>query len=99
MGRLSQMPSLIGSAPSRIQHPPKEADSFYTSPAWRALIASIKRERGNRCEDCGASGRVIGDHVHEIKDGGAMLDRSNVRLLCWPCHNRKTARAKKARVR
>ncbi|MBL4757496.1 MAG: HNH endonuclease, partial [Rhizobiales bacterium] len=59
----------------------------------------IKSERGNRCEKCPqAGGRIIGDHIIEIKDGGAPLDRSNVMLLCIPCHNKKTAKAKKNRA-
>ncbi|WP_188853631.1 HNH endonuclease signature motif containing protein [Aureimonas glaciei] len=85
--------------PNRIGTPPKIADSFYLSPEWRGLMASIKRARGSQCEKCGAKGRVLGDHIREIKDGGAKLDQANVMLLCLPCHNVKTAKAKRARVR
>ncbi|UHD44925.1 HNH endonuclease [Aureimonas altamirensis] len=75
------------------------ADAIYTSPEWRSLIASIKRERGSACEKCGATGsRIIGDHVREIRDGGATLDRRNVQLLCIPCHSTKTAMAKRERM-
>lgn len=78
--------------------PPKTAEAFYLSAAWRGLVASIKQERGTRCEDCGtthdAEGkpvRLIGDHIKERKDGGADLDRGNVMLRCYGCHARKTA--------
>ncbi|MCP1200066.1 HNH endonuclease signature motif containing protein [Notoacmeibacter sp. MSK16QG-6] len=103
MAKLHQPPARIGAVPARLTAPPKVAEPFYLSPEWRRLIAEIKRERGNRCEDCGARGskniRIIGDHVDEISDGGARLDRRNIRLLCTPCHGRKTARAKRERSR
>jgi len=85
--------------------PPKTADEFYLSPAWRGLVAAIKRERGNACEECGRSHdhkgkplRIIGDHIKELKDGGAPLDRANIKLMCLPCHNRKTADEKARRL-
>jgi 5-methylcytosine-specific restriction enzyme A len=31
------------------------------------------------------------DHIVELKDGGAPLDRSNLWLLCGSCHSLKTA--------
>lgn len=86
---------------------PKRADPFYLSPEWRSLVARLVRERGRRCEGpgCGrthdAEGapiRVFGDHVVELKDGGAPLDPANVRLLCGACHSAKTARARAARM-
>lgn len=81
--------------------PGKRADGLYLSREWRALMARIKRERGCWCVMCGAGGkgvRVLGDHIVEVKDGGAELDPENVQLLCLPCHNRKTAsqRARRA---
>lgn len=79
--------------------PPKTAEPFYRSREWKALLARIIAERGRRCEACGATGqRLIGDHVVERKDGGAELDPANIRLLCLPCHNRKTARARAERL-
>lgn len=62
------------------------------------MIADIKAMRGNWCVQCGASGRIIGDHIKELKDGGAALDEKNIQLLCHPCHQRKTSkeRAKRA---
>ena len=34
--------------------------------------------------------RVFGDHIIELKDGGALLDGRNVMLRCGSCHTRKT---------
>lgn len=75
---------------------PKRADPFYLSAEWRALVAAIIRERGARCEDpsCRYPDRVgtrlFGDHIVELKDGGAPLDKTNVMLRCGSCHTRKT---------
>lgn len=82
----------------RIAPPPKTVDPFYRSPEWRALMASVIAERGRRCEDCGRTGcRIFGDHATELADGGAPLDRRNIRLLCGSCHTRKTAQARASR--
>lgn len=88
----------------------KLADPFYLSPEWRALMDSIiverfgSRERA-RCEDpdCKAPHRrgirIFGDHIKELRDGGAMLDRGNVLCRCGSCHSLKTAAARAARQR
>lgn len=82
----------------RVAPAPKVVTPFYRSPEWRALMASIIAERGRRCEDCGRTGcRIFGDHVIELSDGGAALDRRNVRLRCGSCHTAKTAAARAAR--
>ena len=73
--------------------PPKVADKFYSSPAWIALRDRVRREAGGRCEVAGC-GRIergmIVDHIVELKDGGAPLDRSKTRLRCRSHHNQKT---------
>ena len=73
--------------------PPKVADTFYSSPAWIALRDRVRREAGGRCEVAGC-GRIergmIVDHIVELKDGGAPLDRSNARLMFRTHHNQKT---------
>jgi len=74
----------------------KTTNPFYLRPEWRALVAEIMRERGARCEDpsCRSPGRtgvrVFGDHIVELQDGGAPLDKANVMLRCGSCHTRKT---------
>ncbi|MBA15556.1 MAG: HNH endonuclease [Sphingomonas sp.] len=96
------MPSKLNApAPAKLKAMPKRADGFYQSAAWRDLVRDIKAQRGNFCEDCGADGktrRLFGDHVIEVKDGGALLDPENIRLRCSPCHGRKTARVRADRA-
>lgn len=94
-----------GTVGRRLASPPKYTDPFYLTPAWRKLASDVKREGGYRCDAPGC-GKVfpadewalIADHIVEIADGGAPLDRSNIQCLCRPCHARKTARAAKMRV-
>lgn len=92
----------------KLMLPPKQADSFYTSPEWRALMEAIIRERfgsrdNARCEDpqCRTPYRrgirIFGDHIREVKDGGALLDKANVLCRCGACHSRKTAEQRAAR--
>ena len=83
---------------------PKRADPFYLSREWRSLLANVITERGRRCEVCGktteADGspvKLVGDHTHEIRDGGAPLDPANIRLMDYGCHARKTQRARAER--
>jgi len=80
--------------------PAKRADSLYLSKPWRDLVGRLIATLGRQCEACGRTGcRIYGDHVHELRDGGAPLDPSNVRLLCGSCHTAKTARVRAARTR
>jgi 5-methylcytosine-specific restriction protein A len=79
--------------------PPKVADPFYSSVEWIALRDRVRREARGRCQavGCGRSERrMFVDHIIELKDGGAPLDRSNVWLLCASHHAGKTA-AERAR--
>ena len=99
MGRLKAMAPRLAAQPPRLKPPPKQAELFYQSKEWRALVARLKRERGPWCERCGSTHRVIGDHIIERKDGGAPLDPNNVELLCFTHHQRKTAKARAERAR
>ena len=83
---------------------PKQAKPFYLSAEWRELMRMIKRKRGNQCHDPDhpvgvprARGRIYGDHVVELNDGGAALDPNNVMLRCHLCHQRKTVRSRVTR--
>jgi 5-methylcytosine-specific restriction protein A len=103
MARLKMLPPRLSPLAPRVRPPEKKADDFYRSQEWIALRARLIRERGRRCESptCSAPRNpriLIGDHVVEIKDGGAPLDPRNVRLLCQPCHNAKTAQARTHRL-
>ncbi|NVN44471.1 HNH endonuclease [Asaia siamensis] len=81
------------------QVPPETTDTFYLSKGWRAVLASIIKQRGRVCQRCSRTGcRIFGDHIHELKDGGARLDPKNVMLLCGSCHTSKTAHAKARRA-
>ena len=105
-------PSRIGIAPPRIPTsdsrrvppPPKTADPIYYSREWRSLIARIIRVRGRRCEDPAHVGlhdpkdRLFGDHIVELRDGGELLDPSNVMLRCGSCHTRKTIEVRRERA-
>lgn len=94
---LKMLGALVGTLDTRTVQPArKTADAIYVSAAWRALMAEIIRERGRVCQDplCKTPARrgmrVFGDHITELQDGGAPLDKSNVKLRCGSCHTRKT---------
>ncbi|HEY0182339.1 MAG TPA: HNH endonuclease signature motif containing protein [Rhodopila sp.] len=105
-GKLKTLAPMVVCQDVRIARPgPKVADPFYLSLAWRSLMSRLIAERGRRCADCGrthnldgSSVRIFGDHVRELRDGGAPLDPTNVRLLCGSCHSLKTAKARAARM-
>jgi hypothetical protein len=79
-----------------VRPPPKAADPFYAGPEWRALIKRLIDERGRRCQECGRTHdagkpvRIFGDHIIELRDGGAPLDPDNIMLRDGACHTRKT---------
>jgi 5-methylcytosine-specific restriction enzyme A len=83
---------------------PKKAAAFYLTPQWRGLISHLIGIRGRICEKCGrtraddgAPIRIYGDHIIELKDGGALLDPSGIQLLCPSCHTAKTVAERKKR--
>ena len=83
---------------------PKIANPFYNSRGWIELRDRVRREAGGRCQTpgCGrAERRMFADHIVELQDGGAPLERSNAWLQCGACHSRKTAaeRAKRMAAR
>lgn len=101
MGKLKALGSRLGGMPAKVKAAPKVAEGFYSSGAWRTLVADIKRVRGARCERAGCATpthRIIADHIVERKDGGADLDPSNIELLCFGHHQQKTAAARAARA-
>lgn len=98
---LRSAPSRITGVPARVVSAPKMVDEFYSSPAWRALVADRKldpdyvqaKARTKRGE------RLILDHVDERRDGGADLDPANTQWLTFSEHQVKTAAARARRAR
>lgn len=76
----------------------KQADPFYSTPLWERLRRQALRAAHWRCSDCGCGvrggkaneSRPIVDHIVPRKQGGSDA-MHNLRVLCLPCHNRKTA--------
>jgi len=90
---------------SHVTISPKKADPFYQSPEWKALMRAVIKARGRRCEDPKHDPvrprdgiRLFGDHIKELKDGGAPLDPHNVLLRCGSCHTRKTTAERAKRL-
>lgn len=89
-------PVARGDAPARSVKPTLD---FYGSAAWKGLRLQVQRECGRTCQGCGKTDtRIYVDHIVEMKDGGAPLDRSNLQGLCASCHAKKTAKAKAERT-
>jgi 5-methylcytosine-specific restriction enzyme A len=65
---------------------------------WYQFVLALIRSRGRTCESTLHTGDrrlsmlqvVYGDHIVELRDGGARLDPDNVQLNCASCHGRKT---------
>lgn len=103
---LKTRPSRLAIQDTRSIKPPSTTTNpFYLSPEWRTLIARLIRQRGRACEECGRTQeedgrpvRIYGDHIRELRDGGAPLDPINIRLLDATCHNKKTAAERAKRL-
>ena len=91
----------------KVRQAEKKAERFYLSSEWRAFMDTLIVERFGsraqaRCQDPECSQpwrrgiRVFGDHIREVRDDGALLDKRNVLCRCGSCHTRKTA-AERAR--
>jgi 5-methylcytosine-specific restriction protein A len=78
---------------------PKVTEGFYSSKAWRALVARRKRDPDYVAALLRSKGeRLILDHVVERKDGGADLDPFNTQWLTMSEHAAKTAKARAKRA-
>ena len=99
--KLGMLKPLLSTIDTRTVRPmPKERDDFYKSPEWMALRDRVRADAKWTCQrpGCGKRGLYV-DHIVELRDGGARLDRSNAELLCASCHTTKTnaERAKRTR--
>lgn len=61
-----------------------ENGGSHTADEWQALCALF----GNACVCCGATARLVVDHVLPVSRGGSD-DISNVQPLCKPCNSKK----------
>lgn len=106
MGLKATRHKLKPATQQKLRQTEKRALPFYQSTAWVALMKDIKATRGSACEDpahdpsAPRSGvRIFGDHIKELRDGGALLDERNIMLRCGACHGRKTAEVRTERHR
>ena len=73
--------------------------AHYQTPEHRAWRMHVLKRAGFKCEQCGSQFRTLyADHIHEIKDGGALLDPANGQCLCHNCHVSKSIREKNRRL-
>lgn len=89
---------------------PKQADAELQTPEHRAWRVVVCRRAGWRCEwtDNGREPRceastargdvMVGDHIIERADGGALLDPDNGQCLCVAHNTLKGNRARVARA-
>lgn len=75
----------------RVKPPPKQADAELLTNQWKAMRDRVRSEARGMCQapGCTKPGRYV-DHIKERRDGGAVLDRANLWLLCPSHHQFKT---------
>ena len=59
---------------------------IYSSKRWRALRASILKERGEQCESCYSVGEIQLHHRLPVSLGGELWNPDNLVVLCRSCH-------------
>lgn len=93
MARITMLGPRIPTLDTRVAKvPAKVALPFYSTPEWIALRDRVRAEAKGMCQRAGCTRRgYIVDHVVEIRDGGARLDRANLELVCSSHHSAKTA--------
>lgn len=100
MAKLTMLRPAVRTMDVRSVRPaPKAADRFYSSSEWTEMRDRVRREARGRCQREGCSERgLYVDHIVELKDGGAPLDRENLELLCASHHQEKTQRQRAKRA-
>jgi hypothetical protein len=59
--------------------------NYINSNEWKSFRLSIIKERGYKCEKCGANNRII--HAHHLTYERFMKELpEDIQLLCVPCH-------------
>jgi 5-methylcytosine-specific restriction endonuclease McrA len=64
---------------------------------WRYIRRCILRRDKYKCVLCGKWAQEV-DHIIEMADGGSFHEPSNLRSLCYECHQSKTILQRKARA-
>jgi 5-methylcytosine-specific restriction protein A len=77
--------------------------SFYQSKEWKSIRLYVLQTEP-LCRKCKAYGYItpadVVDHIIDIKDAPDLrLEITNLQPLCERCHNRKTARDRKKKVK
>ena len=74
---------------------------FYVSGPWRDLCYSLKTQRLNKCERCGAyitdKKYLIGHHkttltLDNVNDPNISLNPDQIEIICHKCHNKEHRR-------
>lgn len=66
---------------------PAAYEKFIRSSRWRNICKDIKKQRGNRCEECGYTWELSVHHLTYDRFGGRELPR-DLQLLCRKCHEK-----------
>lgn len=70
--------------------------------AWLRVRAEVLKRDARLCQPCRRTGKLVAatevDHIAELADGGARLDKRNLESTCHSCHVAKTWRRRKART-
>lgn len=67
-------------------------DAIKNDPRWKAARADCLARDGHACVECGAEDRLEADHIIELATAPELaFDVDNLRTLCRPCHERRTA--------
>lgn len=80
-----------------------KAQEFYQSKQWKILSKKHKQQNA-LCIHCLDYGLVtpaqVSDHIIEIRDDwDKRLDPDNLQSLCHTCHNTKTAKERRKRLK
>ena len=81
--------------PTPCQTPSTNTQTLTRTQQRHLRTAQLNREP--QCRTCGTTTNLEVDHIIELADGGAHTDPDILQTLCTPCHQTKSAAAKKAR--
>lgn len=75
----------------------RNIQQFYLSWQWKRLRYDVLKQRGRRCECCGATPddavRIVVDHIKPIRHFWHLrLDQQNLQVLCDDCNMGKGSR-------